>query len=131
MIRSFQHEVQDVEDVLAQSVSRVLGLESGVGTVASGHVRDDDAVDVASGASELDLVVRTVVTVGVAIIFVSTVALKDEHLLASGAVEEGIVRFRLLRNVTVMLSAILGYSRAKHLPLETRLFLALFEARNA
>lgn len=65
-------------------------------TSAKREVRDEDGVDIAFAASDLQSLARTVGTVSVAVLFDIATALKNTQLLLAGPLKEVLVPFRQL-----------------------------------
>jgi hypothetical protein len=91
MLWRFEHVVQYVQDMLAQGLTGVVALETGIRAAANRQVRDDDRVDVTGGASDLDLMNRAVFIVGVTVFLHALGARQDKHALGTGTSKEGLV----------------------------------------
>jgi hypothetical protein len=85
--------------VLAKSLVRVGTLEVRVRAAAGRHMRDDDGVHVASGASDLDLMDGAVLVIGMTVSLHALSARQDEHLLSLGTVQEYGKRLGHVRDV--------------------------------
>jgi hypothetical protein len=73
-------------------------------------MRDDDGVDVACRACDLDSLARTVGVVGVAVFFDAALAIEDEHLFGVGALESLAVRLWWIVYIAARISATIHYS---------------------